>query len=45
MKNVLKGLCVLSLLVFFSATANAGGMIKDYNAYRIKNQNIRTVIF
>ncbi len=44
MKNILKGLCVLSLLVLFSATANAAGMIKDYHAYRIKNQNIRTVV-
>ncbi len=44
MKNLLKGLCVLSFLVLFSATANAAGMIKDYHAYRIKNQNIRTVV-
>ena len=44
MKNVLKGLCVLSLLTIFSATANAAGMIKDYHAYRIKKQNIRTVV-
>ena len=44
MKKVLKGICVLSLLVLFSATANAAGMIKDYYAYRIKNQNIRTVV-
>ena len=29
MKKVLKGLCVLSVLVLFSATANAAGMIKD----------------
>lgn len=28
----------------FSAAANAAGMIKDYHAYRIKNQNIRTVV-
>ena len=41
---MLKGLCVLSLLVLFSATANAAGMIKDYHAYRIKNQNIRKVV-
>ena len=44
MKKLLKGICVLSLLVVFSATANAAGMIKDYHAYRIKNQNIRTVV-
>ena len=43
MKKMLKGFCVVSLLVLFSATANAAGMIKDYHAYRIKNQNIRTV--
>ena len=44
MKIMLKSLCVLSLLVLFSATANAAGMIKDYHAYRIKDQNIRTVV-
>lgn len=44
MKKLLKGIYVLSLLVLFSATANAAGMIKDYHAYRIKNQNIRTVV-
>ena len=44
MKKLLKGIYVLSILVLFSATANAAGMIKDYHAYRIKNQNIRTVI-
>jgi len=44
MKKMLKGICVVSLLVLFSATANAAGMIKDYHAYRIKNQNIRTVV-
>ncbi len=44
MKKLLKGICVLSLFVLFSATANAAGMIKDYHAYRIKNQNIRTVV-
>ena len=44
MKQLLKGICVLSLLILFSATANAAGMIKDYHAYRIKNQNIRTVV-
>ena len=44
MKKFLKGICVLSLLVQFCATANAAGMIKDYHAYRIKNQNIRTVV-
>jgi hypothetical protein len=44
MKKLLKGVYILSLLVLFSATANAAGMIKDYYAYRIKNQNIRTVV-
>ncbi len=44
MKKMLKGFCVVSLLVLFSATANAAVMIKDYHAYRIKNQNIRTVV-
>jgi len=44
MKKMMKAICVLSLLVLFSATANAAGMIKDYHAYRIKNQNIRTVV-
>ena len=44
MKKLLKGICVLSLLILFSATANAAGMIKDYHAYRIKNQHIRTVV-
>ncbi|MBP3820584.1 hypothetical protein J6G99_02945 [bacterium] len=44
MKNLSKGLCVLSLLALFSASANAAGMIKDYHAYRIKNQNIRMVV-
>ena len=44
MKNMLKGICVLSLLMLFSAAANAAGMIKDYHAYRIKNQNIRTIV-
>ena len=44
MKKLLKGVCVLSLLVLFSAAANAAGMIKDYHAYRIKNQNIRTIV-
>lgn len=44
MKKGLKGFCVLSLLVLFSATANAAGMIKDYHAYRIKDQNIRTIV-
>lgn len=44
MKKMLKGICVLSLLMLFSATANAAGMIKDYHAYRIKDQNIRTVV-
>ena len=44
MKKLLKGIYVLSLLVLFSATANAGGMIKDYHAYRLKNVNIRTVV-
>lgn len=44
MKKILRGICVLSLLVLFSTVANAAGMIKDYHAYRIKNQNIRTVV-
>ncbi len=44
MKKILKGFLAVSLLVLFSATAHAAGMIKDYHAYRIKNQNIRTVI-
>ncbi|MCR5266629.1 MAG: hypothetical protein K6E29_08585 [Cyanobacteria bacterium RUI128] len=44
MKKLLKGIYVLSLLVLFAATANAAGMIKDYHAYRIKGQNIRTVV-
>ncbi|MBR2526684.1 hypothetical protein IKE67_09490 [bacterium] len=44
MKKLLRGVCVLSLLVLFSTTANAAGMIKNYHAYRIKNQNIRTVV-
>ena len=44
MKKMLKGLWVLSLLVTFSTVANAAGMIKDYHAYRIKDQNIRTVV-
>ena len=46
MKKFLKGICVLSILVAFSATttANAASMIKDYHAYRIKDQNIRAVI-
>ena len=44
MKKLLKGFCVLSLLVLFAATANAAGMIKDYHAYRIKGQNIRKVV-
>ena len=44
MKKMLKSICAVSLLVLFSATANAAGMIKDYHAYRIKDQNIRTVL-
>ena len=44
MKKILKGIFTLLLVVSFSATANAAGMIKDYHAYRIKNQNIRTVV-
>ena len=44
MKKILKSIYVLSILVLFSATANAAGMIKDYHAYRIKNHNIRTVV-
>ena len=44
MKKMLKGIGILSVLVMFSAAADAAGMIKDYHAYRIKGQNIRTVI-
>jgi len=44
MKKMLKVFGVLLLLVLFSTTANAAGMIKDYHAYRIKNQNIRNVV-
>ena len=44
MKKILKSICLLSILVLFSASANAAGMIKDYHAYRIKDQNIRTVV-
>ena len=44
MKKILKGICVLSFLVLSCASANAAGMIKDYHAYRIKDQNIRTVV-
>ena len=44
MKKMLKGICVLSFLVLLSTTANAAGMIKDYHAYRIKNQNVRAVV-
>ena len=44
MKKLLKGLFIVSLLMLFTTTANAAGMIKDYHAYRIKNQNIRNVI-
>ena len=44
MKKILKSICALSLLIVFAATANAAGMIKDYHAYRIKGQNIRTVV-
>ena len=44
MKKFLRGIYVLSLLVLFSATANAAGMIKNYHAYRIKDQNIRKVV-
>ena len=44
MKKLLKGICVLSSLILFTTAANAAGMIKDYHAYRIKNQNIRTVV-
>ena len=44
MKKFLKGICVLSVFVLFSAAANAAGMIKDYHAYRIKGQNIREVV-
>ena len=44
MKKIFKSVCVLLLLVFFSTNVYAAGMIKDYHAYRIKNQNIRTVL-
>ena len=44
MKKMLKTVCVLSLMALFSATVDAAGMIKDYHAYRLKNQNIRTVV-
>ncbi|MBQ3311406.1 hypothetical protein IJG72_04945 [bacterium] len=44
MKRLLKSVYVLSLLALLSLTANAAGMIKDYHAYRIKDQNIRTVV-
>ncbi|MBO6272014.1 hypothetical protein J6O48_04460 [bacterium] len=44
MKKLLKGLFIVSLLMLFTTTANAAGMIKDYHAYRLKNQNIRNVI-
>ena len=46
MGKMLKSICVVSLLVMFmtTTTANAAGMIKDYHAYRIKDQNIRTVV-
>ena len=44
MKKMLRGICVLSSIIIFSATANAAGMIKDYHAYRIKDQNIRSVV-
>ncbi len=44
MKKILKSFCVLSVLILFATAANAAGMIKDYHAYRIKNQNIRSVI-
>ncbi|MBR1907914.1 hypothetical protein IJ818_03155 [bacterium] len=44
MKKMLKYICIVSLLILFSTTANAAGMIKDYHAYRIKNQNIRTIL-
>ncbi len=44
MKKVIKSFCALSLLVIFATTASAAGMIKDYHAYRIKDQNIRTVV-
>ena len=44
MKKTLRSMCVLSLLVLFPVAANAAGMIKDYYAYRIKNQNIRKVV-
>ena len=44
MKKMLKSICVLSLLALFPTSASAAGMIKDYHAYRIKEQNIRTVV-
>ncbi len=44
MKKMLKSICTLSILVLFSVAANAAGMIKDYHAYRIKDQNVRTVV-
>jgi len=44
MKKLLKGVYVLSLILLFSTTANAAGLIKDYHAYRIKNQDIKTVV-
>ena len=44
MKKTLRCICVVSFLVLFTATANAASMIKDYYAYRIKNQNIREVV-
>ena len=44
MKKVIKSFCALSLLVIFATTASAAGMIKDYHAYRLKDQNIRTVV-
>ena len=44
MKKMLKSICALSFFILFCASANAAGMIKDYHAYRIKDQNIRTVV-
>jgi len=44
MKKILKGIYVLSFFILISTTANAANMIKDYHAYRIKNQNIRKVV-
>ena len=44
MKKFLKGICMISFLVISSTAANAAGMIKDYHAYRIKDQKIKTIV-